>query len=182
MTVVTAGIGLVVEHVREEGAPLAGGVGRLVDWELGWSRLFYVLLAVDLVGGQAAALFGAKPGAVVTVGHGLLLALLATVWAQPVLPFVAAGLGVVGLFQGMAWAGAELTGYPVGLALLALGYGLAGLRTALCPGRGRTYPRLAQAAGMVGAGAVGGGAAAGGRRRRAGRGRACWSARCWAGR
>jgi hypothetical protein len=36
------------------------------------------------------------------------------------------GLGIVGSMQGMAWAGAESTGYPVGLALLALGYGLVG--------------------------------------------------------
>jgi hypothetical protein len=126
VTVVTAVLGLVVERVRGEGAPFAAGISRLVDWESGWSRVFYLLLAVDLVAGQVAALFAAEPGAVVTVGHALLLALLATVWAEPLLPFVAVGLGVVGLWQGMVWLDVKATGYPVGLALLALGYGLAG--------------------------------------------------------
>jgi hypothetical protein len=135
VTVVTAGIGLAVELVRGDGSPLCRA-----DWQSalrGWSRVFYLLLAADLVGGQIAALFGAEPGAAATVGHGLLLALLATVWVEPVLPFVAAGLGVIGLFQGMAWAGAELTAYPVGLALLALGYGLAGYGLRFAWGKAR---------------------------------------------
>jgi hypothetical protein len=127
VTVVTAGLGLVVERRRGEGAPLGGlGIGKLGSWELGWSRVLYVLLAVDLVGGQVAASVAAEPGAVVTAGHALLLGLLATVWAQPALPLVAVGLGVVGIFQGLAWTGVEATGYPVVLALLALGYGLLG--------------------------------------------------------
>jgi hypothetical protein len=62
----------------------------------------------------------------VTVVHALLLALVATVRAQPRLPFAAVGLGVVGLFQGLTWVGVWLTAYPVGLALLSLGYGLVG--------------------------------------------------------
>jgi hypothetical protein len=83
-------------------------------------------LAIDLLAGQVAALFHADPGWVVTITHALLLGLLATVWAQSVLPLVAVGLGVAGLFQGMDWADTESTGYPVGLALLGLGYGLVG--------------------------------------------------------
>jgi hypothetical protein len=76
--------------------------------------------------GHAAALFHNEPGAIVTLAHALLLALLATVWVQPILPFLATGLGIVGLFQAMAWANLEVTGYPAGLALMALGYGLLG--------------------------------------------------------
>jgi hypothetical protein len=120
VTVVTAALALLIERWRGESSPLDA------DWWRGWSRPFYLLLAIDLLVGQVAALLHADPGWVVTITHALLLGLLATVWAQAVLPFVAVGLGVAGLFQGMAWAGAESTSYPVGLALLGLGYGLVG--------------------------------------------------------
>jgi hypothetical protein len=120
VTLVTAALALLIEQWRGEGSPLGA------KWWRGWSRPFYLLLAIDLLVGQVAALFHADPGWVVTTTHALLLGLLATVWVQPVLPFVAVGLGVAGLFQGMAWADAQSTDYPVGLALLALGYGLVG--------------------------------------------------------
>ena len=131
VTVLTAALALAVEHWRREGSPLSAA------WLSGWSRPLYLLLAADLLGGQIAALFHSEPGAIVTVAHALLLALLATVWAQPFLPFVAAALGVVGFLQGMVWAGVEFTGYPIGLAALALGWGLAGyeLRCARWAGR-----------------------------------------------
>jgi hypothetical protein len=120
VTVITAALALVIEHLRGEGSPL----GRA--WWAGWSRPFYLLLAIDLLAGQAAALIHSEPGAAVTAVHALLLTLLATVWAQPVLPFAAAGLGVVALFQALTRANVEPTGYPVGMALLGLGYGLLG--------------------------------------------------------
>ncbi len=120
MTLVTAALALAVELWRGEGSPLSAA------WWRGWSRPFYLLLAVDLLAGQVAALFQSEPGALVSVTHALLLALLATVWVQPVLPVAAAGLGIAGFFQALAWADVRATGYPVGLALLALGYGLLG--------------------------------------------------------
>jgi hypothetical protein len=119
VAIITAALALVIELRRGEGSPLGAA------WAAGWSRPLYLLLAVDLLVGQVAALWHSEPGAVVTAVNALLLALLATVWVQPLLPFVATGLGVVALFQGMSWAGAEATAYPVGLALLALVYGLA---------------------------------------------------------
>jgi hypothetical protein len=120
VTMVTAALALAVELWRGEGCPLSAA------WWRGWSRPLYLLLAVDLLAGQVAALFQSEPGALVTTVHTLLLALLATVWVQPLLPLAAAGLGIVGFFQAMAWAKLGATGYPVGLALLALGYGLLG--------------------------------------------------------
>ncbi len=120
VTALTAALALAVQLWRREASPLSR------RWWQGWSRPLYLLLAIDLVVGQVAALLHAEPGAIVTIVHALLLALLATVWVQPVLPFVAAGLGVVGTSQAMAWGDVEATGYPVGLALLALGYGLLG--------------------------------------------------------
>jgi hypothetical protein len=120
VTLVTATMALAIELRREEGAPLSAA------WWRGWSRPLYLLLAVDLLAGQVAALSQSEPGALVTAIHALLLALLATVWVQPALPLAATGLGIVGFFQAMAWANVGATGYPVGLALLALGYDLLG--------------------------------------------------------
>jgi hypothetical protein len=131
VTVVTAALALAVELWRREGSPLSA------QWWKGWSRPLYLLLAADLLFGQTAALFNSQPGAVVTVVHALLLALLATIWVQPVLPFGATGLGVVGLFQAMAWADLEVARYPVGLALLALGFGLLGYGLTLALGARR---------------------------------------------
>jgi hypothetical protein len=120
VTIVTAALALAIQLWRGEGSPLSAA------WWRGWSRPLYLLLVVDLLAGQVAALFQSEPGALVTAVHTLLLALLATVWVQPVLPLAASGLGIVGFFQAMAWADVGATGYPVGLALLALGYGLLG--------------------------------------------------------
>jgi hypothetical protein len=118
VTVLTGALALAIEQRRQEGSPL-----RSTPLP-GWSRPLYLLLIIDLLGGQAAALFQREPGTMVTGVHALLLAVLATVWAQRWLPFAPAGLGIVALLQGMAWVGVELTGYAVSLALLALGYGL----------------------------------------------------------
>ncbi len=119
VTVLTAALALVIELQQREGSPISA------TWFAGWSRPLYLLLAADLLGGQAAALLHSEPGTVVTSVHALLLALLATVWAQRWLPLAPAGLGIVALFQGMAWVGVEPASYAVGLALLALAYGLA---------------------------------------------------------
>jgi hypothetical protein len=120
VTLATAALGLAVEWRRGEGSPL----GRA--WWAGWSRPFYLLLAVDLAVGQLAALMANEPGAIVTIVHALLVAGLATAWANPLLPVLAAALGIVGLWQALAWAGVGASAYPVALMLLALGYGLAG--------------------------------------------------------
>lgn len=120
VTLLTVVLALAIETLLQEGPPLGAAGLR------GWSRPFYLLLAVDLVVGQAAALTHSEPGAIVTIVQALLLALLATVWTQPALPFVAVALGIVGGFQTMTWLGVEPGSFAVGLALLALGYGLLG--------------------------------------------------------
>lgn len=131
VTVVTAALALTVELKRHEGSPLGPA------WAAGWSRPFYLLLAADLLGGQIAALAQPEPGAVVTAVHAGLLAVLATVWAQRTLPFLAAALGTVALFQGAVWAGLAPSSYPVAVALLALAYGLAGYGLRALPRAGR---------------------------------------------
>ncbi len=120
VTVITAGLAVGIELWRREGSPLGPA------WFKGWSRPLYLLLAADLLGGQIAGFFHSEPGTVVTAVHALLLAFLGTAWSQPVLPYFAAALGLAGVIQGLAWAGAAQTAYPVATALVALAYGLVG--------------------------------------------------------
>jgi hypothetical protein len=141
VTMVTAALALAVQLWRREGPPLGAASAEGESWWRRWSLPLYLLLTADLLAGQVAAFFHPDPGAVVTLAHGLLLALLATIWIQPLLPFAAAVLGVLGTAQAMAWAGADLVAYPVGLALLALGYGLAGYGTSFA-GRAALRTRI----------------------------------------
>ncbi len=121
VTVITALLALVIERRFGEGSPLAGWLCPLV----GWSRPLYALLVVDLLVGQAAAFYDGGPGSAVSLGHALLLALLASAWAQPALAYAAAGWTLVPLLQWMDWSGVSLTTRPVLLTLLAVG-GIAG--------------------------------------------------------
>jgi len=122
VSIVTLLAGLWVEHRRGEGSPLAS---LRAAWE-GWSRPFYWLLLLDLLLVQAVSTARAQPGTWASLAHALLLAALAVIWVQPLLPYVAAGLGALAVFQRLTWVGAPGTDVPVALALLALGYGLVG--------------------------------------------------------
>ena len=122
VTAVTVLGAFFVERRRGEGSPFEG-------WRTlwaGWSRPLYALLAVDLLLGQVVTFEDGGPGSVVTLGHALLVALLASVWRLVPAAYAAAGLGVVALFQRLAWYGAPDTHWPVALAILALGYAVLG--------------------------------------------------------
>jgi hypothetical protein len=62
----------------------------------------------------------------VSLAHALLLFILAVLWAQPTLPYIAAALGLVAVIERVLWVTAPPTDVPVALALLALGYGIIG--------------------------------------------------------
>ena len=123
VTVATALLGLLIERKRGEGSPFEGGWRGAIS---GWSRPLYALLVVDLLVAQWIALPDSGPGVVISLGHGLLVALLATAWVQPLLPYVAETLGLLALLQSFNQVETTLTDLPVALALLALGYGLVG--------------------------------------------------------
>lgn len=98
---------------------------------LGWSRPLYALAAFDLFFGQLYSLTDTQAGALVTLAHTLILIALASFWATRWLTYGATVLGAVALLQ---WAFAELGqahGLPPLLALLSLGYGLAGFAISL---------------------------------------------------
>jgi hypothetical protein len=122
VTLVTAAIGLAIERRRGEGSPL-DSLDML--WE-GWSRPLYWLLALDLLAVQIEAVSSPGPGCLVGLTHALLLIGLAVIWAHPILPYVSTALGWLATLQFLAWIGVPPTATPVGMALLALGYGLIG--------------------------------------------------------
>lgn len=123
VTWTTALAGLAVERWRKEGPPLAAGWRAALR---GWSRPLYALLVADVLACQVASLSQAGQGAWISCGQALLLALLVTFWAAPLLPYLALSLGALSLFQGLLWRQAAALDWPTALALLALAYGLAG--------------------------------------------------------
>ncbi|KPJ48252.1 MAG: hypothetical protein AMJ38_05735, partial [Dehalococcoidia bacterium DG_22] len=154
VTAATALLGLLIERKRGEGSPFEGGWRQAIS---GWSRPLYALLVVDLLVAQWVALSDSGPGVVVSLGHGLLVALLATAWAQPLLPYVAETLGLLALLQRFIRVEATFTDLPVALALLALGYGLVGYglgyarrqEILVLPAAGRIWERPLQQAGLL---------------------------------
>jgi hypothetical protein len=153
VTVATALVGLLIERKRGEGSPFGGGWRQAIS---GWSRPLYALLVIDLLVAQWVALPDSGPGVLVSLGHGLLVALLATAWAQPLLPYVAETLGLLALLQRFIRVGATFTDLPVALALLALGYGLVGYglgyarrqEMLVLPKGGRVWEKPLQQAGL----------------------------------
>jgi hypothetical protein len=126
VTLLTAGAALFIEWQRGEGSPL--------DWrhrQRGWSRPLYWLLLFDMVAAQATTLSDTWAGAAVTLSHGLLLAILGSVWGRSLPVYGALLLGLVSLMQWNGAANLAAERWPVSLAQLALGYGLAGFGLAL---------------------------------------------------
>ena len=154
VTVATTLLGLLIEWKRGEGSPFEGGWRQAIS---GWSRPLYALLVVDLLVAQWIALPDSGPGVIVSLVHGLLVALLATAWAQPLLPYVAEALGLLALLQRFIRVGATFTDLPVALALLALSYGLVGYSLGyarrqemlILPKGGRVWERPLQQAGLL---------------------------------
>ncbi|MFQ5614088.1 MAG: SCO7613 C-terminal domain-containing membrane protein, partial [Anaerolineae bacterium] len=130
VTLATAALGLYFEHRYREGSPL-----RVEDLLWGWSRPLYALVALDLIRFTS---FGPSLAAtLVTLGHGLLLATLASRWLNRVVAYAATALGALALFQWLSsLEGLPATAFPTPFALLAGllglgGYGLTLLRADL---------------------------------------------------
>lgn len=126
VTALTAFTGLFIERHRREGTPL--DLRRTLR---GWSRPLYLLAAADVLLGQAYSLGATTAGALVTLAHALLAAVLVWAWRSSVLAYASAALGAAALGQWLAawkWPTMDL---PVAFARLALGYGAAGYGLAL---------------------------------------------------
>jgi hypothetical protein len=114
-----AAIGVQLRH-RE---PAPTSLGSL--WA-GWSRPLYALALVNIVLAQVSSGGGTNAAAQVTLGHAVLLGVLASVWQVSGVTYVAAGLGIAALLHQLSFADRGVQRVPVALAQLALGYGLLG--------------------------------------------------------
>jgi hypothetical protein len=86
----------------------------------------YLIALADIVLAQVSSLEGTSTAALVTVGHVILIAALASAWMSARMMYISAFLGFVALLE---WRGSEdLTALslPAHFAGLALGYGLLG--------------------------------------------------------
>jgi hypothetical protein len=122
VTFATAFIGMAVERRwNRQPAELRGP---------NWSSPFFVMLAADVALAQILSWnFGLifltdAEGIAITVGHTLLLAILAVWWSSSGLAAFTAILAFVGLLQYLFFSEAELTTWPTALALTAVAYGL----------------------------------------------------------
>ncbi len=126
ITLVTVAAALILERWRSEGTPL--DPHRVLS---GWSRPLYALLLFDVVWGQMSSLRSTQAGAMVTLAHALLIAVLASAWLSRWMPYLSAGLGVIAFLQWLSTLTGPIEGLPVALAYLALAYGLIGYGLAL---------------------------------------------------
>ncbi|MCB8923880.1 MAG: hypothetical protein H6662_20060, partial [Ardenticatenaceae bacterium] len=121
MTALTLFAALLVQEVRGEGAVVAKVDGRWTMKLGGWSRPLFLLFFATLGVAQVLALFPGDEGALATLLHGLLLAVLASFWQLPLLAYAALATGWLVLTQALDVTSA---GLPVAFAALAVGYGL----------------------------------------------------------
>ncbi|NJN94369.1 MAG: hypothetical protein HC875_09890, partial [Anaerolineales bacterium] len=121
VTLITVGVALFIEHVRQEGPPL-----QPYRFLTGWSRPLYIIGLVDIIFGQVFSLSATMVGMTVTLGHALVIAILASFWLSTWLPYASSTLGVVALVQWLSTLEGPLEGLPVALAGLALCYGSIG--------------------------------------------------------
>jgi hypothetical protein len=122
ITIITAGIALIIERRRREMPPTRAPM-RFFD---GWSRPLYLLVLFDVWLGEVVGLTGTQSGAAVSLAHAFLIAMLASFWLSRWLPYVSVVLGLTALLQYMATQPGALVNAPTPLAQLALAYGLIG--------------------------------------------------------
>lgn len=121
VTLITVLVALIIEHRRNEGAPISVGQA----WR-GWSRPLYIIAIFDIILGQLLSFNEASIGAIVTLTHTLIIVVLASVWLSAWLAYVSATLGTLALVQWISTLDGPTEGLPVALSGLALGYGLIG--------------------------------------------------------
>ncbi len=121
VTLITVLVALFIEQHREEGSPL-----RREVYLFGWSRPLYIITSLDIILGQLFSLEGSWAGAMVSLTHAVIIALLASFWLSIWLPYLSLNLGIVAWVQWLSTLEGPIEGLPVTLTGLALGYGFSG--------------------------------------------------------
>ena len=122
VTLVTTFIALAIERRRKEGPPLS----VKPSYFTGWSHPLYLIVLIDIFEIQMTGFGNAQPGALISLAHALLLAVLASFWLSGGLPYLSTILGTVALVQWMTTQAGPTINAPIPLAELALAYGLVG--------------------------------------------------------
>lgn len=121
VTLFTSLVALFIGRWRREGSPL----GWASCW-FGWSRPLYIIVLLDIIIGQIITFMKPGPVAIISLGHALIFAVLASFWVSKRLPYLSAMGGVIALIQWLSTLDGPIQGLPVALASLTLGYGLVG--------------------------------------------------------
>ncbi len=121
VTAITLLVAILIQHRRKEESPVRFAVFA------GWSHPLYFLLAYDFFLGQVMSMEGAThAGALVSLAHAILIALLASFWQSRALPYVSTTLGLIAVAQEIVAAKLPALELPVAFAQLALAYGVVG--------------------------------------------------------
>lgn len=125
VTALTAVLGVWIERQRNEGSPGGGNLRQL--W-MGWSRPFYLVLALNLLVNRLIVVMDSPDaaGTAVLGLNSLILALLATAWGSPFWAYVTLVGGFSAVNHLLNSQNLPFTVRPVASALLAVGYGAAG--------------------------------------------------------
>jgi hypothetical protein len=130
LTTLMLASGLFIEKRLNEGSPL-----HTQRMFVGWSRPFHLFVVINILFSQLGSSGGTFAGAWISIINMLMVAVLASFWAAPVLSYVSAFLGFSALLQwrdAADWLGINL---PVHYAALALGYGALGFGYSLLEAR-----------------------------------------------
>ena len=100
-----------------------------------WSFPLYIMLLIDVLVGQIVSFEASYTALVITIMHGSLIALLASRWLSNKLVVITLSLGIFAAWQMLLIIEAPLLVWPVVLAAVGLGYGLAGYGLALIRGQ-----------------------------------------------
>jgi len=116
----TALLGLSIQRRLQESSPFKAG------WFWGWSRPFYLIVALDLWFAQILSLLPYAASRWITLSHALLLGMLASAWSSTFLAYLSPLLGLLVLIQQLSYTQAMRLDWPPALALLGLIYGVFG--------------------------------------------------------
>ncbi len=126
VTMLTLAAALGMEWLQEEKGLLTQENGR---WSLnlrGWALPLYLLFFTDIFFGQLMTLANSGASAPVTMLHGVMVGILATIWHLPLLAYIVMALGAVATAQLLQFWNEPATSFPPALAVLAATYGAAG--------------------------------------------------------
>ncbi len=121
LTLAMAALGLFIEKRFNEDRPFNEKA------TVGWSRIFYLFLVIDMLFGQAGSLNGTYSGMAVTLFHVLICAFLASIWMSNGWAVLSTFLGFVAVLQWHFALDIEIEFLPVMVAALGFGYGSLGL-------------------------------------------------------